>query len=227
MLHFKKNKKVVKLIKVYTLLLSAFLCGCNDFSIKDALVYDSKIKFRKVNVLIETPQGVFSGFSINAYRTKCGPTFSGNKCAIYQSSEAVSVDLPNGKTVYALLSRNGDKEWLFTAPQRAMYKDPNNIEKRYFKTGWFPDFVYFEDKRFPNTVKFIDKDKYFFDNYKIKEVSIEPHKGPKTHIISKDIPWINYIIGSFSGEPSYSLISPIDADRIIGSDFINEDKGRF
>jgi hypothetical protein len=76
-------------------------------------ILPEKYRFR-LTVEVVTPQGVRQGS--NVYEIWANPSIPGSQRRIWgESGEAVAVDLPNGKTLFALLKTNAIRHLITTS----------------------------------------------------------------------------------------------------------------
>ena len=182
----------------------------------------SSVTYRRLTVVVDTPQGQVSGYSVNAGNTVCRPSITGTQCVINRSAEAAPVKLPNGKVLYALLSRKGNSEWTAMAPPQAWKEKEPIVKVRHYNPGYYPDFVIFKNRLDPKSVRFIDDSKPFENGYTIKSVYLSHDPGPKTRQIREQLPWAPGIIGSLSGNSMPYLGADNPADALSRSNFIQE-----
>jgi hypothetical protein len=158
------------------------LSGCNDKS--------TTFRYR-LTMEVETPDGLRTGSSVIEVRVdQLGPNSIPNRngADVIATGEAVSVDLPNRKTIYALLVSENNRSWAewvmisITPAFSAKYNGRlaprledmlNNRNKivvpRYFprqhpsqpkNVNFYPMFVTFDNQRDPSSVRMINPDDF-------------------------------------------------------------------
>lgn len=185
-----------------------------------------------MTVDVDTPAGPRSGSGV----IEVQPRLKGEHAAdMAVDGEAVLVDLPNGRTVYALLRSQLSVDWAgwivlwlvrtpamgdatmtemvrTVAATRAPLLLPRNFPARagYPLIGEDarPTFVAFDDERRPETIRFIDPNN-MGDGMKLRRIVLQVTDDPVTRRIADRLPWLASQQGSL--KPS-SMDAPL-ADR--------------
>jgi hypothetical protein len=194
------------------------LPGCDGITNPGA-----EVRYR-LKVEVETPEGVKSGssvLSVHARRTGDWSRQMTSRTGGYGSrGEAVAVDLPGGRTLFALL-RGEDQQispfhWLAFANglDLADFEDPQTLLEavsgreervlpRRYETGCvpsqncdddaYPMLVTFNDIKDPTSVQQVDPDKLeasFGPGYKLKGITLQVTDEPVTVGIEKRLGWL-------------------------------------
>jgi hypothetical protein len=216
----------------------AFLCGLASgvFSVLlpgCAIADDKAPDYRyRLTVEVDTPEGVKAGSSVIQVEQSLGGAASAGGLAggqIYYKvrGEAVAVDLPGGKTLFALLQSDNDNEW----SARVMQMLAPNIEGEPWvesfdnmllikgaievprmwpanatlpKRSAFPMLVTFGDIADPTSVALVDPDDLvasFGRGVRLKRISAELTDDPVTTGIEKRLGWLpNFYNKQLSGD---------------------------
>ena len=167
-------------------------------------------KFRaKVTVFVDTPDGVRSGSSV--YEVWANYSYPGTTRRIWgQRGEAVAVDLPNGQTLFALLTTgaiHGDVASMVLATldpefNNTMVESTQKLveyqfsETRAVALQNYPMLVTFENLADPtsvNPVKPDDLAKNFGPQYQMKAITVEVTDEPVTVGIEKRLGWLEAV----------------------------------
>lgn len=170
----------------------------------------------RLTVEIETPDGLKTGSSVIEVRQLIGRSTMGgfNEQISYEiRGEAVAVDLPGDRTLYALLRSGDDVEWAarvipFLAPNAG---DENRLDdllllkgKKDLPRTWppvghlgerpaYPLLVTFGDEAEPTSVMLLDPDDLaaaFGKGVKLKRISAELTDDPVTTGILERLGWL-------------------------------------
>jgi hypothetical protein len=203
---------------------AVLLSGCDVNSPVMGWIWEEPY-FAKLNVEIDTPAGVKSGYSVIEVKWgKSGQSFN-------VRGEAVAVDLPTGQTLFVLLQspssvdwaarlhdnidRNalvaGDNYYLSIAGNRSVW--PVRRTKEYFGNKElhdnYPYFVRFKDIKDPKTVERVDPDdlsKSFGPGYRLRSFTLQMTDEPVTEGIAERLPKPPYIRNFvYEGEDSEAL----------------------
>lgn len=171
----------------------------------------------RLTVEVETPQGLCSGSSVIEVEQSIGRTTMsgfGEQVFLRIRGEAVAVDLPDGRTLYALLRSGGDVEWAarvipFLSPDT---KDDNPLNdllllegKKELPRTWskpgpfnngsaYPTMVTFGDEAHPKSVVEVDPDDLaatFGEGVKLKRITAGITDDPVTTEIEKRLGWLS------------------------------------
>lgn len=167
----------------------------------------------KITVELETPEGSVSGSTVREI------TYRNNPFAIIQKGEAVTLDLPDGRTVYVpmetdtrdlhfatfywgklakALRQNGSeapefKKWLDEADEtRQIFTlpEPNVIAERGIA---YPRIAYFENENDALTVRFAAADQaesILGAGYRLIGITVQMTDEPVTSVIEKRLVWL-------------------------------------
>ncbi|MEO1048011.1 MAG: hypothetical protein AAFW59_06750, partial [Pseudomonadota bacterium] len=167
-------------------------------------------------VEVDTPQGPRTGSSVYEVSVweMWGDSLVGNKVGGTFRGEAVAVDLPNGRTLYAL-TRNAtwNAHYAISTPalgkghflgiKRARWIKDNHA-KGELRRERFPMFVTFVDEEDPTSVMEVDRDDLeatFGAGYAVNRVRIEITKDPITTGLEKRLAWLpQFYDKQFSGD---------------------------
>lgn len=181
----------------------------------------------RLTVEVETPEGVRSGSSVIEITQSMGRsagTGFGKMIMRRTSGEAVAVDLPGGRTLFALLRSENDIEWAehvmqFLSPVRPgepweerfdnvlLIKGEVELPRNWSMPGPFknrsayPMLVTFGDSADPTSVMEVDPDDLaatFGEGVKLTRITVRLTDHPVTSGIEKRLVWL-------SGYPEPSL----------------------
>ena len=213
----------MRALRTTWLLLAALLtsaCGSIDDKAPD-------YRYR-LTVEVETPEGVKTGSSVIEVQQSVGRTTMGgfNQRIFYKTrGEAVAVDLPDGRTLYALLRSGGDVEWAvrvipFLSPDAGddnplddvlLLKGKKELPRKWSAVGplnnasAYPMMVTFGDEADPTSVVQVDPDDLaatFGEGVKLKRITAELTDDPVTTGIEARLGWMNdYRKKWLNGEP--------------------------
>lgn len=177
----------------------AMLSGC---SFRKTLRY-------KMTIKVDTPEGVRSGYAVREVMRK-PPSILDYAQAGLVKGEAVAVDLPNGQTLFALLTgENGDVDyagrWI---PQQNLGFGKNKEIVRTPVVIWphapvpqkqqwlyaYPMLVRFKDISDPKSIDRIDKSDLsvtFGEGYALRRIEVEVTNEPVTQAIGARLNWLD------------------------------------
>ncbi|MEW4448168.1 hypothetical protein [Qipengyuania sp. JC766] len=186
------------------------LLACLAFLTLTACDSSETVRYR-LTVEVDTPQGEREGSSVIEVEVReqpPGPTL-GNKVRLRHHGEAVAVDMPNGKTLFALLYNERDLvEAGNLYPWRALLPAPGgdhawgvraarNLEKREgpypLPPAFYPTFVTFDDPTNHATIILLDKDDIaaeFGSGTRISNVTVEMTDDRVTRGLPDRLPWL-------------------------------------
>lgn len=173
----------------------------------------------RLTVEVETPEGLKTGSSVIEVKQSIGRTTMdgfGEQVYLRIRGEAVAVDLPEGRTFYALLRSGSDVEWAarvipFLSPDA---EDDNPLDdllllegKKELPRTWskpgpfnnrsaFPMMVTFSDEAEPTSVAEVDPDDLaatFGQGVKLKRITAEITDDPVTTGIEKRLGWLRML----------------------------------
>lgn len=152
------------------------------------LVYPARTYRYKLTVEVETPQGVRTGSAVREITWRDGPriTLEGSAAELSERGEAVSIDLPNGETLFALLywqSQGATARLAFgTAqitndhkPSLVRIDRPDVLSPVWGQEG-YPRFVRFRDLSDPTSVEIVDPANLtaiFGQGYNLKSITAQ------------------------------------------------------
>jgi hypothetical protein len=202
--------------------LTVFLSGC-------ALAEDKAPDYRyRLTVEVETPEGLRTGSSvIEVHQTlvRAGGSPANQAVSWRLRGEAVAVDLPNGKTLFALLRSDNDPDWasriyILLAPQNneefedALSGVTKLTGKRTLPRMWppvafleersaYPIMVAFADLADPASVAIVDPDNLeatFGKGVRLKRITVELTNAPVTTGIEKRLRWWGMSLKNFEND---------------------------
>ena len=191
-----------------------------------ALAEDKAPDYRyRLTVEVETPEGLKTGSSVIAVEQSIGRTamdgFVGGSVFLRIRGEAVAVDLPDGRTLYALLRSGGDVEWAarvipFLSPDA---EDDNSLDdflllegKKELPRRWtaqgpfnnasaYPMMVTFGDLADPTSVAEVDPDDLaasFGEGVRLKRITVDLTDDPVTTGIDERLGWVGSSFKEYS-----------------------------
>jgi hypothetical protein len=204
----------------------------------------------RLTVEVETPEGVKTGSSVIAVEQSIGRTamdgFVGGSVFLRIRGEAVAVDLPGGRTLFALLRSGGDVEWAarvipFLSPDA---EDDNSLDdflllegKKELPRRWtaqgpfnnvsaYPMMVTFGDLADPTSVELVDPDDLaatFGEGVKLKRISAELTDDLVTTGIEKRLGWMRRLWpGKLNGDRFEDFDKPELAAHLSPNSFSSE-----
>ena len=210
------------------------MIGCKTFAALMASVLLSSCGYRneefryRMTVEVETPQGLRTGSSvIEVEVTDPGdgpwvlPEASGGTSDL--RGEAVTVDLPDGKTMFALLRSLNDAdaavEFAYLALHPAHYRGEYGLIERtkelkrlrgigVLPRSAYPMLVAFGDPNDPSTVMPVDPDDLeakFGKGVRLRRITVQMTEDPVTMTLPDKIPWFElYADRHFDGSSTVS-----------------------
>ncbi|MEO1647803.1 MAG: hypothetical protein AAFR32_03180 [Pseudomonadota bacterium] len=199
---------------LFSLFLSALLAACGSYG------DDKAPDFRyRLTVEVDTPEGLRTGRSVIEVKQSIGGSAgSGYSPKIFRRArgDAVAVDLPGGKTLYALhvskLSlqwtanifsefalRRPDQEWGEQFYNVLEVEGVQTLPRRFPKRGALPErsayplLVTFEDENEPTSIGLIDPDDMapsFGQGVKLRRITVELTDAPVTTGIRERLKWL-------------------------------------
>lgn len=195
------------------LIVSLFLSGCS----KQLVDYNYKI-----TVEVETPEGLVSGYAVRNVEIRWNSNYNLPEARGARRSfvgEAVAIDLPNGETLFSLVSEKSMSVDQFLL-SRSENPDPKNRVEDFEKQlenmvankskildisrlnpntansgrSAVPQFVRFADISDPKSIELVDPDDLaatFGDGYKLKRITIQITDDRVTSGISRRFSWWN------------------------------------
>lgn len=174
----------------------------------------------RLTVEVETPEGLATGASVIEVRQNNGRSGSSplhSQIYRHAKGEAVAVDLPGGKTLFALLRSDSDVEWAaqvmhLLAPEIQgetsqdsfdnvlLIKGKVVVPRTFPRIAWIPErsaypmMVVFGDLTDPTSVTKVDPDDLaatFGEGMKLKRVTVELTGDPVTTGIEARLRWLS------------------------------------
>lgn len=195
----------------------------------------------RLTVEVETPEGLKTGSSVIEVQQSIGRTTMdgfGELLILRIRGEAVAVDLPDGRTLYALLRSGGDVEWAarvipFLSPDAnddnplddfLLLEGEKELPRTWSKSGPFnnrsayPMMVTCGAEADPTSVAQVDPDNLaasFGEGVTLKRITAEVTDDPVTTGIEKRLEWLpNYYDKMLDGRS----IRHIDAENRLAND---------
>ena len=191
----------------------------------------TRVRYR-MTVIIDTPDGRRSGTAVreSTYRPSWFPfPFGESRGTVKLVGEAVAVDLPNGRTLFALLSSHmGDGDFAMRIPDQVLGhlrgQEPIALKQIWPTDNLFevPKLVVLADPRDPRTVRPLapgDLGGEFGSGYELASIVVERTTDPVTSGIAERMPYFGQ--GSGYREWYWSL-PPADRRQIGPEDFRRE-----
>lgn len=192
------------------------LAGCN-------VLFGSSYRYR-LTVEVETPQGLRSASSVIQIRSTQGSGIPNNDLRVSIRGQAIAVDMPDGKTLFALLSSDASSQaaagFAFAAlmpvlevkggDSEAYFANEKLLKKKKqvgeLPRAIYPTFVTFTDISNPRTVAKVnpaDLSPYFGPGTRIRQMTVQITDDPVTTGISRRFPWWDeYVDKHFDGSPA-------------------------
>lgn len=188
----------------------------------------AQIRYR-LTVEVETPQGSVTGSSVVDV-VKKGPVPILGRLSTSGTNvdgEAIAVDLPGGRTIYALLfGRKLGQDYAGEIVTSAIWKAESSppLPRRHPPSEWqqgfeaadrlrptftlpeelYPDIVYFEDERDPRSVRRLDRERtgeVLGPGERIRRIQLSITEAPVTRDIQRRLPWLGTTVtGYLSGQ---------------------------
>jgi hypothetical protein len=202
------------------LLAPLFLAGCG-FGGGESYRY-------RMTVVVDTPEGPRSGSSVIEVRGHSTGPLAANAFVKRAKGEAVFVDLPGGRTLFALLSSKADGYDAATAYAERAYADvvPGSNWRRQFNllkqqaspaelpTDGYPRFVTFANPHDARTVEVVDPTdlaSVFGPGTSLRSITIAITKDDRTSTISSRLP----DLGKSSGYSQWAARLPFEDPRFL------------
>ncbi|WP_115366643.1 cupin domain-containing protein [Alteripontixanthobacter maritimus] len=173
----------------------------------------------RLTVEVDTPDGLRTGSSVIEVRQKLVRSGANPSSVIVSRrayGEAVTVDLPNGGTLFALLSSEDQIDWAASVMQQAAPKVSGEIHQETFdnmllidgevklprywsindfdlKLSGYPFLVTFTDPNDPSSVQIVDPDNLdekFGHRVNLQRITVQITDDPVTNSISKKLRWL-------------------------------------
>ncbi|WP_147270792.1 hypothetical protein [Alteripontixanthobacter maritimus] len=235
-----ERRSILKAVLAAALLPATIACADNT-----ALDYRYRL-----TVEVDTPEGLRTGSSVIEVQQKLvRPGSSPGSQAINRSiyGEAVTVDLPNGGTLFALLRSEDQIGWAGIVMQDAAPKVAGEsytdrfdnmllidgevtLPRRWpliepdIRLSGYPMMVTFANSSIPTTVKLVDPDDLagtFGNGVHLRRVTVQITEDPVTHnIVENYLPWLpDYYSTMLDG----NRINTISADNRLANDLSQGD----
>lgn len=201
-----------------------FLVVCFSLSACD-LFFETWRWNQKMTVVVEVDGKTFQGTSVSSVLWRENDRFSAMHGPAWLSvvkGEAVVIELPNKKYLFALLSYAGNTEYTANLATRVIAKEPkhrvwgesafqavlNQIGKDplVLSEDHYPLFVTFKDINDPASVeRYLPyRDDAWQSNIKLKNITLEIVEEPVTRgRVEKVLGWLNTHAGLLSGNKTY------------------------
>lgn len=221
-------------MKRRALLPTAFLCAILHLS--GCSLADEAPTYRyRLTVEVSTPEGVKTGFSVIEVTQRVvrpGSNPAGTAVERRVRGEAVSVDLPAGNTLFALLRSENNAEWASYVMQTLashtkgesfeqqldnmlelkgervlprMFPPVGHLDER----SAYPLLVAFGDIDDPTSVKEVDPDELaaaFGDGFSLKRITVQLTDDPVTSGIEQRLEWLpNYYDKMLDGNTNQTI----------------------
>lgn len=159
----------------------------------------------KLTIEIDTPEGVRSGYAVREVTWRDGPriTMEASAGMMEERGEAVTIDLPNGETIFALRPHTqGATVGLAFGTARlkaSSSRDPVEVYRpRRYNPVWgqdgYPRFVRFLDLNDPASVEKVDAADLpgvFGRGYAVKRITAKLTDEPITLTVGKRLNWLD------------------------------------
>jgi hypothetical protein len=200
--------------------ITAMLGGCGFFSPTYTYHY-------KISLEIETPEGLRTGFAVRQVSWSAGKsvTQEASTASMSHEGEAVVVDLPNGQSLFALMSPDGQETPMlaFGSARQTLGSDrsikelhpPQQAEVLFGQSG-YPRLVRFRDMTDPRTVEKVDPADLaasYGPGFRLKRITAQIVDEPVTVSIGEKLNWLTRAPGTrinppkspsdFSGGPPF------------------------
>ncbi|MDG6078622.1 hypothetical protein E3U23_05375 [Erythrobacter litoralis] len=211
----------------------AILAGCGFLGLDPTPDYRYRL-----TVEVDTPQGLRSGSSVIEVETDVASATtipSPGSVSHRVRGEAVAVDLPDGRTLFALLRSGTDADWASRVMSMLAPDPPDDVEDRFqarfdnllalegkltLPRMWppvghleersaYPMLVTFGDIAVPTSVTEVDPDDLaatFGEDYALRRITVELTDAPVTTGIEKRLGWLpNYFDKMLDGRRLHSF----------------------
>ncbi len=184
----------------------------------------------KLTVEVETPDGLRTGSAVREVTWQDGPqiTPEASMAGMSQKGEAVTVELPKGKLLFALLSPSGHETPKLAFGSSRQTKKSNTtpvelspLEKSeavYGESG-YPRLVTFADINDPKSVAKVDPANLaasFGEGYRLKYITAQISEEPVTTGIEERLSWLRKLNGGYLHGGSTARGAPLG---LVGLDF--------
>jgi hypothetical protein len=181
----------------------------------------------KLTVEVETPEGLRTGYAVRQVDWSAGRnvTPEASTASMSHKGEAVMVELPNGQTLFALMSPDGQETPMLAFGSATLDSNadrsvkelspPARPEARYGDSG-YPRLVRFGDINDPTTVEKVDPADLagsFGEGYRLKRITAQIADEDVTERVKQRLAWISAQAGTrlnpsknpsdFSGGPPF------------------------
>ena len=158
----------------------------------------------KLTVEVETPEGVRSGFAVRQVNWSAGKKLSqeADTSSMSHKGEAVMVDLPNGETLFALMSPDGQETPMLgfgSARQETgsegsvnVLSPPKRPEVEHGKSG-YPRLVRFSNINDPKTIEKVNPANLaasFGTGYRLKRITAQVVDEEVTEKVAERLGWL-------------------------------------
>jgi hypothetical protein len=183
----------------------------------------------KLTVEVETPEGLRTGYAVRQVNWSAGRkiTQEANTASMTHKGEAVMVDLPNGQTLFALMSPDGQETPMLAFGSATLdssagrsIKDlspPARPEARYGESG-YPVLVRFRDTNEPQTVEKVDPANLaasFGEGYRLKRITAQIVDESVTVRVQTKLFWLDrYKNTMLDGEKFHKVRSELFASHL-------------
>jgi hypothetical protein len=242
----ERRNEMVRILQAAWLALAALtLPGC-------AAAEDKAPDYRyRLTVEVETPDGLRTGSSVIEVRRRMGRTTMDGYGPVLLSrvhGEAVAVDLPGGKTLYALLRSGNDVDWAtrvvaFLSPDQGdenplddvlLMEGKQELPRMWPRVGHiaerpaYPMLVTFGDEADPTSVTLVDPDDLaatFGAGVKLKRITAELTDDEVTTGVEKRLGWLQSLWpNKLNGDRFEDFDKPELAARLSPNSFSTEVK---
>jgi hypothetical protein len=193
----------------------------------------------RLTVVVRTPQGVRTGSAVREVDAHTEPHFLPEAGGGYNDlrGEAVAIDLPGGKSLFAILDaptpearatqvalhafREHFRSWSEPYREMAQFLSQTKLKTALPRSA-FPDFVIFHDPTNPATVSFVDRDhpeRTLGEGSRVESIIIETTHDPVISLIETRLPWLRALKTTLGGKPFKNYDSSA-ANILARDDFI-------
>jgi hypothetical protein len=207
---------------------AALLSGCGLFG-------GNSYRY-KLTVEVETPEGLRTGYAVRQVDWSPGVkiTPEADTASMTHKGEAVMVELPNGETLFALMSPDGQETPMLAFGSATLksiadrsvkeLRPPERFNSSSGRSG-YPRFVRFRNINDPKTVENVDPAKLatsFGAGYRLKRITAQIVDEDVTQKVVKKLPWIEEYKKKrvrLSGKSGAMFVSDDLADELGTGDF--------